>query len=524
VPLRSLDTLLGPPATPAGPRQAIARTKIFDEKGAQAFWSRVREDRAIRIVAEPRMSAPDRQSVVFDLGRERQFVTGYEETAEHTAKSQVTKTHHGVRVELRPAMQADGAIEVSAALQVSEIRPIDDVAVLVAGKQEPVQHPEVWTVMTRSTSRVVPNQMLILGMPLPDAEDERESAIIVALRLQPVFDEEATAAPPRAADDGDLDAVVRVYAVADFAAPGLRPLSVARSDAGWAATPAAAPTVVPGSQATIDPDGPTVALAPLQTLIETVVAPESWTGKGGSGQIRIHAATSSLVIRQTPAVHQQIATLLSKLRREMDLQIALELKFVRFSDRDWFAQLNWPEKQERLPEGIALSPARAAEFRILDEVHERDATARIPKLTFFNEQVAEFSLPLGDDNSAKPLAVALGLVVDDDRRGLRLNLACNASNRQEALAGARSFHLASDESLLIDLGPEAVAQSVRADAVLNKVPYLSRLFRSVSAHTQGGDPAPSLMLLVTPRIIVVEEELGLKRNPASPTTAGGKRK
>ncbi|HWB08647.1 MAG TPA: M56 family metallopeptidase, partial [Pirellulales bacterium] len=409
VPPGLLDTLLGPQATPAGPRQAIARTKIFDEKAAQTFWRQVRQDRAVRIVSEPRIRSLDRQPVVFDLGQERQFVTDYEETAERTVKPQVTKLRDGVRLEMRPALQADGAIEVSAALQISEIRPVDDATVRVAEKQASVQHPEVWTVMTRSTSRVVPNQMLILGVPLPDAEDEPQSAIVVALRLHPVFDKEATGASPPAANDDHVETVVRAYAVPDFAAPAPRLLSIAlsHSKAGPAdGTPAFQATIVPGSEATIDRGRPATDLAPLQTLIQTAVAPESWTGKGGTGQIQIHAATSSLVIRQTPEVHEQIVTLLSNLRHEMDLQVALELKLVRFADRDWFKQLNWPEKTERLREGIALSPARVAEFGMLDEVQQGDATTRFPKPTLFNEQVAEFSLPLGDDKSARTLAVA----------------------------------------------------------------------------------------------------------------------
>ncbi|HWB10420.1 MAG TPA: hypothetical protein VG826_14405, partial [Pirellulales bacterium] len=106
------------------------------------------------------------------------------------------------------------------------------------------------------------------------------------------------------------------------------------------------------------------------------------------------------------------------------------------------------------------------------------------------------------------------VVVDEDRRGLRLNLACNASNREEALTGARSFRLTADESLLIDLGPEATAaQNVQADALSNKVPYTNRLFRNATSRSQGSLPAPSLMLLATPRILVVEEEQAIESKP-----------
>ncbi|MEM1070469.1 MAG: hypothetical protein AAGI63_16325, partial [Planctomycetota bacterium] len=42
----------------------------------------------------------------------------------------------------------------------------------------------------------------------------------------------------------------------------------------------------------------------------------------------------------------------------------------------------------------------------------------------------------------------------------------------------------------------------RGVPILNKIPYVSRLFRNVSA----GRDAQSLMLMVTPRIIIQEEE------------------
>ena len=55
-------------------------------------------------------------------------------------------------------------------------------------------------------------------------------------------------------------------------------------------------------------------LHPLQHLIVSNIAPESWEESGGSGLIKPVDQTLSLVVRQTPHVHAQIRILLKELR------------------------------------------------------------------------------------------------------------------------------------------------------------------------------------------------------------------
>jgi hypothetical protein len=251
---------------------------------------------------------------------------------------------------------------------------------------------------------------------------------------------------------------------------------------------------------------PVIDLNPVRKLIETTVAPQTWNSAGGAGQIQPDSASFSLIIRQTPQVHQQIATLLADLRREEDVQVTLELKLVRLSEDDWMERLGWSESSERLVEGIVLSRDRAEEFKKLEEVVRGVGRTPLPKVTLFNEQVAEFTFSHGDEDSVASLAVAMGVAVDNDRQGVRLNLACNATNREQALAGARSFRLAIEESLLIDVGPEAAAaQKIKGVPILTKTPHLSRWFKNAQAQSNAGKPVQPLMLLVVPRIIVMEE-------------------
>ncbi len=71
----------------------------------------------------------------------------------------------------------------------------------------------------------------------------------------------------------------------------------------------------------------------LSELITSVVRPESWDHLGGNGVVRENASTLSLVIRQTQAVHDEIAELLKQLRRLQDLQVTIEVRFITVSDR-----------------------------------------------------------------------------------------------------------------------------------------------------------------------------------------------
>lgn len=71
----------------------------------------------------------------------------------------------------------------------------------------------------------------------------------------------------------------------------------------------------------------------LIDLIISTVASESWAENGGGeAEIRPYVNNLSLVISQTQAVHEEIADLLEQLRRLQDLQIAIEVRFIRLND------------------------------------------------------------------------------------------------------------------------------------------------------------------------------------------------
>ncbi|TWT90686.1 outer membrane porin HofQ [Pseudobythopirellula maris] len=71
----------------------------------------------------------------------------------------------------------------------------------------------------------------------------------------------------------------------------------------------------------------------LIDLIVSTVATDTWAENGGGeAEIRPFPTNLSLVVSQTQAVHEEIADLLRQLRRLQDLQVTIEVRFIRLSD------------------------------------------------------------------------------------------------------------------------------------------------------------------------------------------------
>ena len=83
------------------------------------------------------------------------------------------------------------------------------------------------------------------------------------------------------------------------------------------------------------PPGGGGAQADFQSLIDLIqntVAPQTWNTVGGQGAIQPFATNLSLVVSQTQEVHEEIADLLEQLRRLQDLQVTIEVRFIRLND------------------------------------------------------------------------------------------------------------------------------------------------------------------------------------------------
>jgi type II secretory pathway component GspD/PulD (secretin) len=196
----------------------------------------------------------------------------------------------------------------------------------------------------------------------------------------------------------DETLVTRVYPVAD--------LVVAMKDE-------ATVTVTPAKCAMAEPPKPLVLRhRQLLKLIADSVAPGSWEGKGGRGSMDFFEMGMSLVVHQSPAIHAQLAELLDQLRRQQDVNVALELRLisvpdsfferigldftVRFKGEDGLERIgvdfNKTEKPADPRQAAILSEAQVAQLLEAIQGDQRSNVLQAPKLTISNGQSATFRL------------------------------------------------------------------------------------------------------------------------------------
>lgn len=70
----------------------------------------------------------------------------------------------------------------------------------------------------------------------------------------------------------------------------------------------------------------------LIRLITSTIQPQSWNTVGGPGSIEFFPLTNSLVINQTPDIQEQVQDLLNNLRRLLDQEVAIEIRFISIAE------------------------------------------------------------------------------------------------------------------------------------------------------------------------------------------------
>ena len=70
----------------------------------------------------------------------------------------------------------------------------------------------------------------------------------------------------------------------------------------------------------------------LIKLLTSTIAPQSWNNMGGPGTIEYFPLTMSLVINQSPDIQEQVADLLTALRRLQDQEVAIEVRFISIAE------------------------------------------------------------------------------------------------------------------------------------------------------------------------------------------------
>ncbi len=295
----------------------------------------------------------------------------------------------------------------------------------------------------------------------------------------------------------------------------------------------------------------------LIKLIQDTIAPRSWASMGGQGTIDYFPMTMTLVINQTPDVQEQVGDLLSRLRREQDTEVSLEVRIISVPEGFFEQRGVSADVMGRVAtKGVFLNDKAAARLLEVIQGEQRANVLQSPKLTMLNGQAGSFdctdkqSYVTGAEvaqRDGQPVVVpkteevVTGMRmsacprISADRRFVMLNLEITKTDLasqavpltpltveiKDDQGTARPFTqylqqptvntLRIDTNLTIPDGGTVLIGGLKqvtetrhevATPVLSKVPYASRLFTNVGY----GRETRNVYVLVTPRIIVNEAE------------------
>lgn len=234
----------------------------------------------------------------------------------------------------------------------------------------------------------------------------------------------------------------------------------------------------------------TLQFAELERYLRELTGAQAWNE---NDSIKPYEKTLSLVIRQTPSVHDRIAKALNHLRSELDVQTVVEFRVV-----------TGPRK-----EIAALAAAFPGEFgksevdQLLQLVEESKTLKLVlsPKLTTFSRQTAQIQ--------CDGRTVQVNATVAADRRSLQLKVVEGAVNELDLLADVQmvTLHSGRSAALRFEAGRKSTIIPPAVDAEERLVIVTAR----VIIAEEVVEPKPKTVLMVTPRgpYIIEEELLGI---------------
>ena len=286
---------------------------------------------------------------------------------------------------------------------------------------------------------------------------------------------------------------VASYPVADLAVP----------------VPLAGP--VPADETASAANTPAIDFESLIDLIQSTVDPDSWETVGGNGSIQPHAASQSLVIRQTSKTHQRIEDLFTELRRQQDFQISLEMHFLENVPEDFWEQIGLdldldldkqktarPQPQNNGPlEGIILTDKEVALLLNDAQNNARTNLIQAPQVTLLNAQTAGVTnYTAGGKQHPLQHPCYIQPVISADRREVRLNLRISNPESSAAAMWTCVNTVPDRQTIIIE-----IAQQKTKIPVTVKAADTGELVYKYTSVEQTRS-----FLLIRPKIIVQEEE------------------
>ena len=202
----------------------------------------------------------------------------------------------------------------------------------------------------------------------------------------------------------DAKLVQKVYSVADLVIPvGGETTAPAAPSTAWAASREGQPVITAGVRVIRSAPNHTLENRLIGTIIHSI-APKTWSERGGPGTIEYHPTTLSLIVNQTPDVQEQIEGLLAALRRQQEVEVAVEVKIVELGDDQYQSLIaeglldggnSQGVKQVAHTERGGVAFLDEGGVRHLMEKVQSDIRTNVlqaPKLTAFNGQTSQINI------------------------------------------------------------------------------------------------------------------------------------
>lgn len=225
----------------------------------------------------------------------------------------------------------------------------------------------------------------------------------------------------------------------------------------------------------------------LEQHLRRVTGTDVWNDECST---KPYAKTLSLVVRQTPMVHQRITEELNRLRRELDVQVTLEFHVIT-GPRVQIAALakEFPGELGQFETEQLLK--RANESKTLKVVMS-------PKLTLFSRQTAQLNF------DGRAIAANADVSTANENRLVHLKVSEGLENGNDLLGNLQVASVHDGRSVALRF------EAFRSGSIIPPAPdAMERLVVIKPRIIVQTEVEQSVMLMVTPRGRVQEEEEGL---------------
>ena len=265
----------------------------------------------------------------------------------------------------------------------------------------------------------------------------------------------------------------------------------------------------------------------LIELIRSTVGVGTWSECGGAATIQFFPNGQYLAIKQTQAEHERITELLAAVQRVQDVEVAVETLVVGLSPdmaQNFENLAGFQDKTACDPrqsgKRAVLSDKQVASWLKVFQMQQTTDVMQSPKITVFNGQAA--SINIGDEAVKVGLFVKILPVVSADGKSVRLHIDLTDTAvsgepgtklNVQTLTLDKVAELNDGATIVYRLGRKVIEyrEEIGGPPILSEIPYLNRLFTSMSVTREERD----VFVFVKTKVIVDAEQERAYRGEAA---------